>query len=81
MKAATESQTPKALRATLWLGPECFTLERSIQHRWLWHSCKKWDHGSQAVCAKAMEMAFYDNARREMSCSGVLKVNRGLSHS
>lgn len=37
--------------------------------------------GSQAVCAKAMKMAFYDNAQLETSCSGVLKVKRGLSHS
>lgn len=33
--------------------------------------------GSQAVCAKAMKMFFYDNAQLEKSCSGVLKVKRG----
>ncbi|TNN26362.1 hypothetical protein EYF80_063501 [Liparis tanakae] len=25
-----------------------------------------------------MKMAFYDNAEREMSCSGVLEVKRGI---
>lgn len=36
---------------------------------------------SQAFWPKAMKMAFYDSSQPETSCSGVLKVKKGLSPS
>lgn len=82
MKAAGERKKPEAFRAK--------TLVQALMfHPWAQHSAQMvtaplhemGSLGSQAVCAKAMKMAFYDNAQLEMSCSGILKVKSGLSHS
>lgn len=82
MKAAGERKKPEAFRAK--------TLVQALMfHPWAQHSAQMvtaqlqemGSLGSQAVCAKAMKMAFYDNAQLEMSFSGILKVKHTVDSS